>query len=194
MCWRGEPDVDRRSLPVVRAIASALVLMSAAALAGCGSDRRLYEEAATAAESSIATSLEITDTQTTDLLVERAAVSEVSAEDIIAIYLVDARGYEAGLMDAVNTRALFDLAENDDGSVTFSVFFKTSVYRASGLSSTSQSRHTCGEITGRFGEGVLSISDLDCPPAFREVAGERSQFLSMTENAAKYGVNVGTAP
>ena len=186
--------MDRRSVPLARAVACGLVLVTVAALAGCGSDRRLYEEATTEAESSVATSLEITATQTTDLLAERAAVSEISTEDIVAIFLTDARDYEAGQLDVVKTRALFGFAENDDGSVTFSVFINASVYRASGLITTSQSRHSCGEITGRFGEGVLSFDDLDCPPVFKQRAGEDSVYLSMTENAEKYGVSVGTAP
>lgn len=185
--------MDRRPLPLARAIACACVVVSVLALAGCGSDRRLNEEAAAAAESGVATSLEITSTQMTDLLATRTAVSEISTEDIVAIFLTDARGYEDGLSEAVKTRALFELTENG-GLVTFSVFFKASVYRASGLSNTSQSRHSCGEITGRFGEDVLSVSDLDCPPELTAAAGENSLVLSMTENAQKYGVNVGEDP
>lgn len=194
MSGRRKPELDGRSLPVVRAIAFGLALASFAALAGCGSDRRLYEEAVIEAESGMASSVERTVAQTTDLLTHRAAVSGISADDIVVVFLIDARGYESGPLDAVKTSALFDLAENADGSVTFSVFLKTSVYRASGLSSTTLTRYSCGAITGRFGEGVLSLSDLDCPSELAATAGEDSRPLSMTKNAAKYGVNVGTAP
>lgn len=186
--------MDRRSLPLARTFVSGISLMLIGLLAGCGSDRRVYEEAATSAESSVATGLDAAITQTTDLLTERAAVSEISAEDITAVFLTDARNYETGQLDVVKTRALFDLVDNGDGSVTFSVFINASVYRASGLITTSQSRHSCGAITGRFGEGVLSVDDLDCPAVFEQRAGEDSVNLSMTANGEKYGVSGVTLP
>lgn len=186
--------MDWPSVPVVRTVTSGLVLVLVGALAGCGDDDRLYEEAATAAEAGVATSLEITANQTTSLLTERAAVSEISAEDIVAIFLNDARNYEAGPLNVVGTRALFDMVENADGSVTFSVFFRANSYRAGGLSSTSQSRHSCGSITGRFTEDALSVNDLECPPELAAITGESSILLSMTENAAKHGLKVGTSP
>lgn len=186
--------MNRRPQPLVRAVASGLLLVAAAALAGCGSDRRLYEEAATEAEAGVATSLELTASQATALLAESSGASDISPDDIAGIFLLDARGYEAGLVGPVKTRALFDLVEHDDGTVTFSVFLRDSVYRSSGLTNTSQTRHSCGELVGRFGEGVLSLNDLDCPAEFESAAGEDSQPLSMTENAAKYGVNVESAP
>lgn len=186
--------MNRRPQPLVRSVASGLLLVAAAALVGCGSDRRLYEEAATEAESGVATSLELTASQATALLAESSGASDISPDDIDGIFLLDARGYEADLVGPVKTRALFDLVEHDDGTVTFSVFLRDSVFRSSGLTTTSQTRHSCGELVGRFGEGVLSVNDLDCPAEFESAAGEDSQPLSMTENAAKYGVNVGSAP
>ena len=189
-----EPDMDWRSLPLARTVACGFVVMAVAALAGCGSDSRLYEEAKTAAESSLATGLRMTTTQTTGLLEDRTAMSQITTEDIIGIFLTDARSYETEPLDAIQTRALFGLTESSDGSVTFSVFINASVYRTSGLTTSSQARHSCGEITGRFGEGVVSVSDLDCPPVFAQRAGEDSVYLSMTANAEKYGVSVGTSP
>lgn len=186
--------MDRRSLPLARAVAWGLVVMAVAALAGCESDRRFYEQAVSDAERGVALSLETMTTDTTDLLEERAALSEISTEDIVAIFLTDARSYETEPLEAIQTRALFGMTENSDGSVTFSVFIVDSVFASSGLSTTSPSRHSCGEITGRFEEGVISIGDLDCPPVFVQRAGEDSKYLSMTANAEKYGVSVGTSP
>ncbi|CAH0171871.1 hypothetical protein SRABI76_01303 [Microbacterium oxydans] len=186
--------MDRRSLPLARTAAAATVLLFIGGLAGCDGGQRIYEEAVTEAEQGVALSLEITTTQATDLLAERSAASEISTEDIISIFLTDARNYETEPLDAIQTRALFGMRENSDGSVTFSIFIVDSVYRASGLTTTSQSRHSCGEITGRIGAGVLSFEDLDCPPVFVQRAGDESVSLSMTDNAEKYGVSVGTSP
>lgn len=186
--------MDRRSLPLARAIVSGVLLSLIAALAGCGNNQALYEEAKTEAESSIAIELEITAAQTTDLLTQRAAMAEITDEDIIAVFLNDSRSYEAGLPNIVGTRALFDMVENTDGSVTFSVFLRANSYRAAGLSSTNLSRHTCGSLTGQFAKGMLSVADRDCPPEVAAAAAEGSVLLSMTENAAKFGVNVGTVP
>lgn len=168
--------------------------MLTGALTACGNDRRMYEEAVASAESGLAIGLEITARELTDLLSERATVSEFTANDIVDVFLADARNYEAGPGEPVKTRAVFDIVENADGSVTFSVFLKESVYRASGLTSTSQARHTCGSLTGKFAEPGLTIGDLDCPPAIAEYAGDDSLFLSMTQNAEKYGVEIDTLP
>lgn len=89
---------------------------------------------------------------------------------------------------------MFDILENADGSVTFSIFFKDSVYPASGLSSTSVTRHTCGTLTGRFTERALSIGDLDCSPELAEYAGDDSIFVPITQNADDYGVELATVP
>ncbi|WP_140403362.1 hypothetical protein [Microbacterium oxydans] len=128
----------------------------------------MYEGAVTEAESGLAIGLENTARQLADLLAERTAVSEISADDIVDVFLTDARGYEAGPANPVKTRGVFDIVENGDGSVTFSVFFRSGAYRASGLTSTSQSRHTCGTLTGIFTESALSIGDLECPPEIEE--------------------------
>ncbi|TCJ28838.1 hypothetical protein E0W80_04900 [Microbacterium sp. PI-1] len=186
--------MDRRPLPLARTVATAAGLLLIAGLAGCDSGQRIYEEAVTAAEQGVALSLENTTAQISDLLAERSAATEISTEDISAIFLADARGYETEPLDAIQTRALFDMTENSDGSLTFSIFIVDSVYRASGLTTTSQSRYSCGEITGRFGGGALSVEDLDCPPVFQQRAGDESVYLSMTANAEKYGVSVGTSP
>lgn len=49
-------------------------------------------------------------------------------------------------------------------------------------------------VPGRFGEGVRSVGDLDCPPVFVQRAGEDSKYLSMTANAENYVVSTGTSP
>lgn len=132
--------------------------------------------------------------QLADLLAERGAVSDITTDDILDVFLTDARDYEAGPAEPISTRAVFDILENADGSVTFSVFFKDSVYRVSGLSSTSVTRHTCGTLTGTFAERALSIGDLDCPPELAEYAGDDSIFVPMTQNAEKFGVEINTVP
>lgn len=190
----GWPGMNGRTLRWRRAIAAGVALLLIGALAGCGTDGRMYEEAVAGAESSLVTGLEITASQTAQLLAERSAVSEISADDIVDVFLTDARDYEASPPNPVKTRAVFDIVENADGSVTFSLFFKASVYRASGLTSTSQSRHTCGTLTGKFTEPALSIGDRECPPAIEEYAGDDSIFMPMTQNAEKYGAEIDTLP
>lgn len=186
--------MGRRSLPLVRAIVSGMVLVAIGSLACCDSSRILFEQAEADAEEGVALSLEITLRQTADLLAERAAQGEISGGDILAIFGADVRDYEATPPSVPETRALIDLLENADGSVTFSVFFQAKTYRAAGLSSVNLTRYSCGTLIGRFGYSTLSVADLVCPPEFEDVAGENSLPLSMTENAVKHGVNVNAAP
>lgn len=186
--------MNRRSLRWTRVIAAGIAFMLLGSLTACGSGRRMYEEAVAEAERGLALSLEITARELADLLTERAAVSGISADDIVSVFLTDARDYEAGPGEPVITRAVFDIVENADGSVTFSVFFKDSVYRASGLSTTSVGRHTCGTLTGKFAERALSIGDLDCPKELAAYAGDDSVYMPMTQNAEKHGVEIDTSP
>ena len=189
------PGLNRRSLRLTRIFAAGVALMLLGSLAACGTDRRVYEEAVASAESGLAISLEITARELADLLSERAEVSDISADDIVNVFLTDARNYEAGPGEPVITRAVFDIVENADGSVTFSVYFKDSVYRgAVGLSTISVGRHTCGTLTGRFTERALSIGDLDCPQELAAYAGDESVYMPMAENAEKHDVEIDTSP
>lgn len=87
--------MNRRSLRWMRPIAAGVALVLTGALGACGTARRMNEEAVAAAESGLATGLEITARETAELLADRTAVSEISAEDIVDAFLTDARGYEA---------------------------------------------------------------------------------------------------
>lgn len=65
--------------------------MLLASLTACGNDRRLHEEAATSAESGLAIGLENTARQLADLLAARGAVSDITTDDIVDVFLTDAR-------------------------------------------------------------------------------------------------------
>lgn len=183
--------MGRRSVPLGRLVASGLILLLVSATAGCGHDR-VYEGAIDEAEYGVALFLENTATRVVDLLSRRTALNEISEEDITATFVNDMRDY-AGT-GPVEKRAVFDIVENADGTVTFSVFFGSSAYRAGGLVTTNQSRHSCGTLTGRFTEPALTVDDVDCPPEIEAFAGEESIAVSMTGNAAKHGVEVGISP
>lgn len=190
-CAEGGPDMDRRPLSLARVVTSGALLLFAGVLSGCGSNQAVYDEAVTEAEYGLAAGLETTVLQTAELLATRAALDEISEGDIVGIFRTDATNYEDIPPNLPESRALFDIVENIDGSVSFSVFFKASFYSAAGLSNTNQSRHTCGTLTGRFTERGLTVADIDCPQALEADAGERSIRVPMTENAVKFGVDVG---
>lgn len=181
----------RRPLTLSRVVTSGVLLLLTGVLSGCGSNQAVYDEAVTEAEYGLAAGLETTARQTAELLVTRTALDEISEEDIVGIFRTDATNYEDIPPNLPESRSLFEIVENIDGSVSFSVFFKASFHSAAGLSSTNQSRHTCGTLTGRFTERGLTVADIDCPQALEADAGDRSILVSMTENAAEYGVDVG---
>lgn len=182
-----------RSLPLRRFGASIVMVTLVGSTVGCGS-HRVYEGAVDEAESGVAILLEITAAQTADLLLGHTALSEVSEEDITTTFANDMRGHMESSPGPVEKRGVFDIVENPDGTVSFSVVLGSSVFRSGGLITTNQSRHSCGTLTGRFTERALTVDDVDCPPEIEAFAGEDSIAVSMTGNAAKHGVEIGTWP
>ena len=182
-----------RSLSLRRLGASIFSLTLVFAMVGCTSDR-VYEEAVRAAESGVAVVLEATTERTVELLSSHSAISEISEDDIVVTFVNDMRGYTRDLPGPVTKQGVFDVTESSDGTVSFSVFFGSSVFRSGGLVTTNQSRHSCGIITGRFTEREFAIEDLACPPEIRALAGEDSIAVSMTENALEYNVEIGKSP
>lgn len=173
--------------------ASIVMVTLVGSTVGCGSDR-VYEGAIDEAESGVAILLEITAAQTADLLLGHAAFSEVSEEDITTTFVNDMRGYAETSPGPLGERGVFDIAENPDGTVSFSVILGSSAFRSGGLITTNQSRHSCGILTGRFNERALKVDDVDCPPEIEAFAGEDSIAVSMTDNAAKHGVEIEASP
>lgn len=182
--------MERRRLLLVRRISLLLILANVFTLSGCHSSR-IYDDAVDSAERGVALYLESTADETSKLLESHAALSELSEEDIRFAFLNDLRGYTEESRSPDDKKAVFDIIENPDGTVTFFVFFGSSVFSAGGLTSTNVSRHSCGALTGRFTEPDLVVRDADCPPTIASFAGVDSRPLSMTENAAQHDVVVG---
>lgn len=182
--------MGRRALPLTALKATVLVAAIACLTTACGSDR-VYEDAVENAEAGVAVHLEITARETSNLLATHASLSDVSQDQIAAAFLNDLRGYTGDTAAPSDKRAVYDIAEMPDGTVTFSVFFGSSTSGAGGLVTTNQSRHSCATISGRFTEATLTVDDAECPAVIEQLAGEESIPVSMTENAAKHGVDVG---
>jgi hypothetical protein len=190
MRGRGNAIVGWRPLSIgARFAATVPLLVLVGVVAGCGSDR-VYEDAVNEAESGVAAHLEITAREVSHLLEGHASLSAVSEQDIAAAFLNDLRGYTGQSAGPSDNRAVYDIVQEADGTVVFSVFFGSTAYGAGGLVTTNQFRHSCGTISGRFAEAAIALGDADCPAAIERLAGEESLAVSMTENAAKHGVDV----
>ncbi|WP_091230213.1 hypothetical protein [Microbacterium sp. 3J1] len=87
---------------------------------------------------------------------------------------------------------MFDIVENADGSVTFSVFSRAWIELPDCLPLAD--RVTPVECSPASSPNPLSIGDLDCPPAIEEDAGDDSILMSTTQNAEQYGAEIDTLP
>ena len=151
----------------------------------------VHEEAVDEAETGVAVLLDYTVVETSDLMSEHTALSELSHDAITQAFVNDLRGFTSSSPQPGEKRGVYDIAQSDDGRVTFSVFFGSSVFRSGGLVTTNVSRHSCGTITGRFSERDLSVQDASCPPDITTWAGEESAAVSLTKMQAKYEETTG---
>ncbi|MEJ1154443.1 hypothetical protein [Microbacterium marmarense] len=182
--------MGRRPIPVARPLASGLLLaLVCVSAVGCGTSRA-YTQAVEEAELGVALLLSITETDTANLLADHTALGEISSDDIATVFFNDMREYTGEEPGPAEERAVYDIIENPDGSVSFLVFFGAGAFASSGLVTTNQSRHSCGSLAGRFAERELTVTDVDCPPEITRFAGDSSIALSMTENATKYAAEI----
>lgn len=178
-----------RSLPLTRLLATAGVLATVSSVVGCGPNP-VYQDTVERAESGVAIALRNTATQTANLLVEYPSLDDIPQERLVRVFLNDLRGDPETWAPIRDRRGVYDIVEEPDGTISFSVLLASSASGAGGLVTTIQRRHSCGVLTGRFSDREMSVVDAECPPHVDAIGGQSSIALSMTQNAAKHGIDI----
>lgn len=171
----------------------AIASLSAIALAvtGCAGSERAYGEASRRAEAGLASALEYMSHRASAVIAGRAAVTDVTAEDIAQAFINDLRQFPQTGITPQDNLGLYDLASGPEGEVRFSVFISSSSYSASGFISTNQTRYSCGVLSGRFGADNVAVGDAECPSRLKPLIGSDAVAVSLLNTAEKFDVQIG---